>query len=100
MLGGDLSGAVALRLVGTDDVVQILVRLQLQIGFRVFLGPRRCRQYRGGDLPYLPGECAQFHPPQVFDQAAEVGAGRNRAAPSNRGLDFILAADPFTPPST
>lgn len=100
VLGGDRSGAVALRLVGTDDIVQLLVRLQPQVGLRVFLGPWRCRQLRGGNLPDLLGERAQFHPPKVFDQAAEVGAGRNRAAPSNRGPDFILAADPLALPST
>lgn len=81
VLGGDLAGAVARRLVGGDNVVELLVRLQPQVGLRVCLGPRRRGQLRGGDLPDLLGEPAQFHPPQVFDQAAEVGAGRHRAAP-------------------
>ena len=100
MLGGDLSGAVALRLVGTDDIVQLLVRLQPQVSLRVCVGPRRCGQFRGGDLPDLLSERSHLHPTQVFDQAAEAGAARHWAAPSNRGPDFILAADPLALPST
>ena len=89
VLGGDRSGAVALRLVGTDDIVQLLVRLQPQVGLRVCVGPRRCGQFRGGDLPDLLSERSQLHPTQVFDQAAEAGAARHWAAP---GVLFREAA--------